>query len=241
MEENKKTFPELIKSQKKIVKIGIVAIIALLIIVIIAVAGGSKKNTNKAQNTVSQTVTTTAQTPTTEAPTNKAAGTVSAPTTSAGQENGSAADVQADTIPEIKLGQTVSTEDFDFTLNKVKLSYRVEPDYKPSYYHYYDAPENEIYVHIDADIKNKKKMSVDCDTVYTATVDYNDGYTYDGFHIAEDYDGDFTYANITDIDPLQTLGVHCLVSCPEEVESSDAPLFVTIKIRGGEEYKYIIR
>lgn len=240
MEENKKTFPEIVKSQKKVVKIGIVAVIALIVVIIIAVAAGGNKN--KAQNTVSQTVTTTAPA-ITEVQTNKATGTVSVVTTAAAVENASSGVTvnKEDAIPEIKLGQTISTENFDFTLNKVELSYRVEPDYKPSYYHYYDAPENEIYVYVNASIKNKKKMSVDCDTIYTATVDYNDGYTYDGFHIADDYDGDFTYANITDIDPLQTLGVHSLISCPEEVETSDAPLFVTIKIRGGEEYKYTIR
>lgn len=241
MEENKKTFPEIVKSQKKVVKIGIVAVIALIVVIIIAVSAGGNKN--KAQNTVSQTVTTTAPAPTTENNTNKAVGTVGSVTTTSAPESENVSETvkKEKGIPEIKLGQTISTEDYDFTLNKVELSYRVEPDYKPSYYHYYDAPENEIYVYVNASIKNKKKMSVDCDTIYTATVDYNDGYTYDGFHIADDYDGDFTYANITDIDPLQTLGVHSLISCPEEVETSDAPLFVTIKIRGGEEYKYTIR
>lgn len=241
MEENKKTFPEIVKSQKKVVKIGIVAVIALIVVIIIAVSAGGNKN--KAQNTVSQTVTTTAPAPTTENNTNKAVGTVGSVTTTSAPESENVSETvkKEEGIPEIKLGQTISTEDYDFTLNKVELSYRVEPDYKPSYYHYYDAPENEIYVYVNASIKNKKKMSVDCDTIYTATVDYNDGYTYDGFHIADDYDGDFTYANITDIDPLQTLGVHSLISCPEEVETSDAPLFVTIKIRGGEEYKYTIR
>lgn len=241
MEENKKTFPEIVKSQKKVVKIGIVTVIALIVVIVIAVSAGGNKN--KAQNTVSQTVTTTAPAPTTENNTNKAVGTVGSVTTTSAPESENVSETvkKDEGIPEIKLGQTISTEDYDFTLNKVELSYRVEPDYKPSYYHYYDAPENEIYVYVNASIKNKKKMSVDCDTIYTATVDYNDGYTYDGFHIADDYDGDFTYANITDIDPLQTLGVHSLISCPEEVETSDAPLFVTIKIRGGEKYKYTIR
>lgn len=228
------------KISKKILIIGIIAVIAVLIIVIACTAG---RNNNKAANTVSQTVTTTAQAQTTENNTNKAVGTVGSVTTTSAPESENVSETvkKEEGIPEIKLGQTISTEDYDFTLNKVELKYRVEPDYKPSYYHYYDAPENEIYVYVNASIKNKKKMSVDCDTVYTATVDYNDGYTYDGFQIANDYDGDFTYSNITEIAPLQTLGVHSLISCPEEVESSDAPLFVTIKIRGGEEYKYTIR
>lgn len=232
-EEIKKT-----TNKKKMLIIGIVAIIAVIIIIVACSAGGNK---NKAANTVSQTITTTAPAQTTENNTNKAVGTVGTTTSVAVSDAGNNTAETTDTIPEIKLGQTVSTENYDFTLNKVKLSYRVEPDYKPSYYHYYDAPDGEIYVYVNASVKNKKKTSVECDTIYTATVDYNNGYTYDGFHIADDDDGDFTYANITDIDPLQTLGVHCLISCPDEVETSDAPLYVTIKIRGGETYKYIIR
>lgn len=232
-EEIKKT-----TNKKKKTIIAIVAIVAIIIIIIACSAGGNK---NKAANTVSQTITTTAPAQTTENNTNKAVGTVGTPTTVVSSDADNNATQKTDTIQEIKLGQTVSTENYDFTLNKVKLSYRVEPDYKPSYYHYYDAPDGEIYVYVNASVKNKKKTSVECDTIYTATVDYNNGYTYDGFHIADDDDGDFTYANITDIDPLQTLGVHCLISCPDEVETSDAPLYVTIKIRGGETYKYIIR
>ena len=241
MEENKKTFPELLKNQKKVVKIVIAAVIALIVAIVIAVSAGGNKN--KAQNTVSQTVTTTAPAPTTENNTNKAAGTVGSVTTTSAPETENASETakKEDGIPEIKLGQTISTEYYDFTLNKVELTYRAEPDYKPSYYHYYDAPDGEIYVYVNASIKNKKKTSVRCDTIYTATADYNDGYTYDGFNIADDYDGDFTYANITDIAPLQTLGVHSLISCPEEVETSEAPLFVTIKIKGDGEYKYIIQ
>ncbi len=57
-------------------------------------------------------------------------------------------------------------------------------------------------------------------------------------------DGLYTHypadANITSIDPLQTLGVRFLIDCPQEVEESDRPLLLTFLV-GNEEYNYTMR
>lgn len=144
-------------------------------------------------------------------------------------------------IPALRTGQTVSTQLFDFTINSVELSYRVEPKNPPDYYSYYEAKNNEVYIYINASVTNKSKNSIDCDEIYSVTADYDNGYTYRGFNIADDDDGDFTYASITDISPLQTRGVHYLISCPDIINKTSAPLFLTINMRSGEQYKYIIR
>ncbi len=144
-------------------------------------------------------------------------------------------------IPVLRAGQTVSSQFFDFTINSVELSYRVEPKNPPNYYSYYSATNNEIYIYMNATVTNKSKNSLDCDKIYSVTADYDNGYTYKGFNIADDNDGDFTYANITDISPLQTRGVHYLISCPDIINKTSAPLFLTINMNSGEQYKYIIR
>ena len=54
-------------------------------------------------------------------------------------------------------------------------------------------------------------------------------------------DGDFNYSNINSISPLQTMGIHCLVDCSSEIETSDNPLELTIKLRDGKEYLYTVR
>ena len=149
--------------------------------------------------------------------------------------------VEKQTTPSISIGETVTTDDFEFTLNKVKLSYNVEPDNPPSYYSYYAAEDGQVYIYINASVKNLSKHDIQCDDIYSVTADYDNGYTYQGFNIITDTDGDFTYANINVINPLQTLGVHCLVDCPEEIETSEKPLFITVKFRDGSEYLYNIR
>ena len=73
------------------------------------------------------------------------------------------------------------------------------------------------------------KQNLACDEILKATADYNNGYTYSGFPVAEDSNTGFTYANITSINPLETLGVHYLFKCPQEVEESSNPLFIIIE------------
>ena len=149
---------------------------------------------------------------------------------------------ESEKIKPIDLGNSVEGNGFNFKLKSVSLTYKVIPDNPPDFYNYYEAKAGKIYIKIDAEIKNTSKVSLECDEIYTVTADYNDGYTYSGFAVADDHDGDFTYANITRIDPLETLGVHYLIECPEEVKNnSSAKLSLDIVLDGGNKYKYKIR
>lgn len=115
------------------------------------------------------------------------------------------------------------------------------PDDTSSFYTHYPAESGQVYIHLDADIKNTQKQNLNCDEIYEVVADYNSGYTYDGQPIVDDASTGFTYANITQIDPLQTLGVHYLIECPEEVETSQNPLVVTITMNDESQYQYVIR
>ena len=147
---------------------------------------------------------------------------------------------EPESIP-ISIGQKVVTENCEFTLNKVELSYDVKPQNPPSYYTHYPASDGQVYIYINATVKNIQKQSLECDEIYSVEADYDNGYKYIGFNIVNDSDGDFTYANINSVEPLQTRGVHCLIDCPEEVETSSKPLSITIKMKDGSDYLYKIR
>ena len=99
-------------------------------------------------------------------------------------------------IQDISLGETISTKEYEFTLNNVELSYDVIPDNPPSYYRHYPADSGYVYLYVNATIYNTSKKDLSCDKIYSVKAYYADGYTYNGFPIAEDTDGDFTYANI---------------------------------------------
>lgn len=144
-------------------------------------------------------------------------------------------------MSEITEGQTITNNMYEFTLNKVEISHDVMPDNPPDFYSHYTAKPGQVYIYVNASVKNLQKQGIECDEIYSVTADYNEGYTYSGFNIITDTDGNFTYASINSIDPLQTLGVHCLIDCPEEVETSTDPLFLTITFKDGSQYKYTIR
>lgn len=146
-----------------------------------------------------------------------------------------------ESILAIQIGETVETKNYEFTLKKVELSYDVLPDQKSSYYTHYAADAGKVYIYVDVDIKNTGKQNLQCDDIYSVKADYNDGYTYDGFAIVDDSDMGFTYANISSVTPLETLGVPTLIDCPEEVETTDNPLYIIITMKDGSRYKYTIR
>ena len=139
-------------------------------------------------------------------------------------------------------GDTIKTDDMEVTINKIEFSYDVKPDNTSSFYTHYESDKGSVYIHIDADVKNLSKQTLGCDEILSVKADYDNGYIYDGEAIAEDSATGFTYAMISSIDSLKTQGVHFIISCPEEVEESDNPLFLTIRLQGTKDtYKYIFR
>lgn len=65
-------------------------------------------------------------------------------------------------------------------------------------------------------------------------------YTYTGYAIVDDSTVGFTYANISQVDPLETKGMRYLIDCPEEVEQTANPLFLIFTL-DQKDYKLVIR
>lgn len=149
-------------------------------------------------------------------------------------------DVKKDEIKDIKLGESIDTDSFTLILNKVELTYDVLPDDTSGFYTHYPADSGKVYISIDVDVKNTQKQNLNCDEIIEVYADYNDGYIYNASPIVKDSSTGFTYANISRIDPLETKGMKYLIDCPEEIETSQNPLFLIFKIGNGE-YKYVIR
>lgn len=146
------------------------------------------------------------------------------------------------TEPQIKPisdGNVITTDTKEVTIKKSEFSYDVMPDNPDSYYSHYAAEAGKVYIVLSVDVKNNGKADVMCDELIGVKADYNDGYAYSGFAVVDE-GGDLGYANITSVAPLSTQAMKYLIECPEEVESSTAPLFLTITV-DGTQYKYTIR
>ncbi len=141
----------------------------------------------------------------------------------------------------IVLGQTISTDSFDFTINNVELTYELKPRNTSSVYVSYPAEEGKVYIHIDAEYLNKSKRDICIRDLPVPHADYNDGFCYEGFVVVDDGDNRFDWVSSYVVaEPLTTCHYHGLIECPVIVDESGDPLFITIVI-DGVTYRYDIR
>lgn len=148
-----------------------------------------------------------------------------------------------DTKP-LKKGQVIKSDNVEITFKSAEFSYDVKPSNPDMFYSHYAADPGKVFIYVKCDVKNIGKQTLRCDEIYSATAYYKDDYKYDGFSIVrESGDTDFTYSNITNIDPLETVGVDILIECPQEVEENKGG---TVRIELSDEidggvYSYDLR
>lgn len=129
----------------------------------------------------------------------------------------------------IAVGEVITTDALEITIKNVELTNDVLPNDTSSYYTHYAAKTGNVYLHVSADVKNLSKQSLMCDELMEVTADYNSGYSYSSFPVVDSSATGFTSANISLIAPLETVGMHFLIDCPQEVAESTNPLFITLE------------
>ena len=169
-----------------------------------------------------------------------AVGSVDSNTTSKGNAANTITQTSKEEIKPIKIGDTIKSAKAEITIKKIEFSYNILPDDTSGFYTHYPADSGNVYIHIDTDVKNIQKQQLGADEIMTIIADYNEEYTYTSQAVPEDSSTGFTYANITAIDPLKTLGIRYLISAPQEVEESENSLKLIFNI-DGEKYEYIMR
>ena len=141
----------------------------------------------------------------------------------------------------LSLNTTVSTPEYDFTIDTVEFTYELKPRNTSRMYSSYPAESGKIYLHVQGSFYNSSRRDLRLSDLPVAKVNYNDGYYYEGFALVPDGDNRFdwvsTYVVCT---PLNSCQYHCLVELPESVAQSDAPLFFTMQL-GGDVYRYDVR
>ena len=144
-------------------------------------------------------------------------------------------------IVRIKNGDTLKSAEVEIKINSVKIKKEVYPPDTSSYYTYFPAVNGEVYVFVDADVKNLTKYRISCEETYYAVLTYGDGYTYTGTHIVLRDSANYTdLVRIYGIDPLKTDFVGYLFSCPDEIETSNKSLEIQFWT-GGKCFFYKLR
>lgn len=119
----------------------------------------------------------------------------------------------------IELGTTYTIDELcEFTVTAANLSKEVLPPNPGSFYTYYQEQDGSTYLDIVVSIKNLRTTARTADEFGTVTAICDGAYEYTAFSAIEESGGtDFTYTNITSIDPLTTGVLHYIASIPNEV------------------------
>ncbi len=131
----------------------------------------------------------------------------------------------------VNLGDTLVSEEYaEITINSVEYLNILNPSNPDGYYNYYEVKDsNNIYLVLDVTVKNLKANSLDADRVMRVEGIYDDKYMYDGFSVIEEDDGsDFSYTNMTNIEPLKTARMYYLIDMPKEVQEGKVELKINM-------------
>ena len=147
--------------------------------------------------------------------------------------------------PKLTRNSPLNISDYGrLTVTGANFRDRVDPPSKgnKTFTSYYEVEDPKMtYAHLIMSFYNSTGKGKDADKVATVKVIYDNNYEYRCFSTIEEDNGtDFTYTNITDIDPLTTGVIHYLCTVPDEVGSSGKPVVFVVNFNGTN-YSYQVR
>lgn len=156
------------------------------------------------------------------------------------QKNGSTVENKKNEV--LNKDKTVTENDkYEITFKGSEFSKKVEPPVLTTLYTYYEAKqEGHSYLVIKLDYKNLNTTDITADDVANVKIKYDGKYEYSSFPVIVDTDGDFTYANITNISPLTVGQMYYLCDLPEDVVNATEPIVAYVQI-GTKTYEINIR
>lgn len=149
----------------------------------------------------------------------------------------------ADQSPTLEANKAVTVDKYaEVTLLGAKFKKKVEPPNPDSFYTYYEVKENDN-IYLDTVIKVKSLLTIgkSADEFVSVDVLYDGQYEYGTFSTIEDRGGaDFTYTNITRIEPLKSGVIHFLAEVPEEISKDGKPVLIKVNIND-QEYTFQVK
>jgi hypothetical protein len=136
----------------------------------------------------------------------------------------------------IELNSAFTVADFaEVTLTGTAFTTKVEPPKKGSgLYSYYEVKDKEnIYLDTTVSVKSLLTSGKSSKEFAEVKVKYDGKYDYKTFSTIEEQGGtDFTYTNITSIEPLKTGVLHFIAELPKDAAADGKPIEITIVING---------
>ncbi len=158
-------------------------------------------------------------------------------------ENKEENEPEVEEVLTITKGNALVIDDYaEITINNNVFGKQISPPNPSSMYTYYkNEEEGEVYLDTSISVKSLLTTGQSSDEFVDVKIIYDEKYEYKTFSTIEDRGGeDFTFTNITSIEPLKTGILHFLASVPEQVENDGKPLKAIITVKG-QTYEQIIR
>ncbi|MDF2837139.1 MAG: hypothetical protein K0Q63_2779 [Paenibacillus sp.] len=139
----------------------------------------------------------------------------------------------------LQAGTAVTIDGYaEIGILKAELATKVVPPKASGYYSYYEVKDQgKIYAHVAFSFKNLSTIGKDASEAMSPRLIYDNKYEYEAFSAVEDGGGsDFTYSNLTSIDPLSTENIHYMFEIPAAAKNSGKPIVVTLQVEGNSYY-----
>lgn len=144
----------------------------------------------------------------------------------------------------LQSGELALQEDYaELTALHAEFAAQVKPPKASGFYSYYEVKDpNKVYAHISFSYKNLLTIGKNADEAISVRLIYDNTYEYRGFSTIESNNGsDFTYANISKIDPLTTERIHYLIEVPAEIEDNGLPVVFVVRMNDTDYYYEMAR
>ncbi len=144
---------------------------------------------------------------------------------------------------KLNLDETIVENDYcEMTIKHAEFTQTVMPTNASGFYSYYEVKDNnKTYAHLIVNYKNLKTTGANADEIATVKLLYDNTYSYTGFSAIEESGGsDFTFSNITEIDPLDIGVIHYIIEVPKIVQESSKPVIFIIKFQDSSFYYQFI-
>lgn len=134
---------------------------------------------------------------------------------------------------QINIGDTVTVENYgEFVIESCNLTQKITPSNPASFYTYYEVKDpQEIYLDVVMNFKNTSTIGIGADKITDVKVIYSNGYEYGSFSTIEESGGsNFTYTNITTIEPLKSSKLHYIATLPIEAKDSQESIKIQFTV-----------
>lgn len=135
-------------------------------------------------------------------------------------------------VPELKIGDTISDDTIELTVENVYFADSLYPPKAGGYYHYFEADSGKVYLIVKVTATNRKGNDMKYDSIAGVSCIYQEKYNYSSFCVLEEDGGEDlnSYPGQYSIAPLDQGTCYYLMEVPEVVQ--EGPVTITIYAAG---------